>query len=374
MSAKVAPTAPMISLAHVAKRYAGSDTHAVTDLSMTIEEGEIAVLVGPSGCGKTTTLKMINRLIEPTAGVITVAGRDIMDVDAPDLRRSIGYVIQQIGLLPHRTIGENIATVPRLMGWDRDRTTARVEELIDLVGLDHGMRDRYPSELSGGQRQRVGVARALAVDPPVMLMDEPFGAVDPIVRGRLQDQFLDLQQRLGTTIVLVTHDIDEAIRLGDKIAILNEGGILEQFDTPMAILRDPANDFVVDFLGADRGLKRLSLIRIKEAELESGPVLTPWATVDEARAVMARYGIDWIGVGAADDRLDGWIPASALDGRRTLEDIPLRPFMARLRLDSSLLDALDTVVSSRTSVAAVFDGERYLGMLTAATIGREIIQ
>jgi osmoprotectant transport system ATP-binding protein len=205
-----------------------------------------------------------------------------------------------------------------------------------------------------------------------MLMDEPFGAVDPIVRGRLQDQFLELQRRIGKTIVLVTHDIDEAIKLGDRIALLNVGGILEQFDTPMSILREPANDFVIDFLGTDRGLKRLSLIPISEATLEPGPIVAPSSSVEEARRVMAQYDVDWIGVGELD-RLDGWVPASALEGRTNLDNLELRRFRSWLRLDSSLLDALDTVVSSHTSVAAVFDGDRYLGMLTANTISKEII-
>ncbi len=363
---------PMISLDTVTKTYPGDSLPAVDRLTLDIAEGEIVVLVGPSGCGKTTTLKMINRLIEPTSGTIVVAGRNVLDVPAPTLRRGIGYVIQQVGLLPHRTIAENIATVPTLLDWDRRRIDERVDELFDVVDLDPAMRDRYPSELSGGQRQRVGVARALAVDPPVMLMDEPFGAVDPIVRARLQDQFLDIQRRIGKTIVMVTHDIDEAIKLGDRIALLNVGGTLEQFDTPMNILREPANEFVVDFLGNDRGLKRLSLISISEATLEQGPVIAPSSSVEEARRVMARYDVDWIGVGEAG-RLDGWVPGSVLEGRTNLEGLELLRFRSWLRLDSSLLDALDTVVSSHTSVAAVFDGDRYLGMLTADTIGKEII-
>ena len=364
---------PMIRLSHVYKEYPGTSRPAVQDLSLEIAEGEIAVLIGPSGCGKTTTLKMINRLIEPTGGEITVGGKDIRDVSAPELRRGIGYVIQQIGLFPHRTIAENIATVPRLLGWERATIESRVDELIEMVHLERSMRDRYPAELSGGQRQRVGVARALAADPPVMLMDEPFGAVDPIIRARLQDQFLELHQRLGKTIVLVTHDIDEAIKLGDRMAILNVGGILEQYGTPEEILREPANEFVVDFLGNDRGLKRLSLIPISRAELDPGPVLPPQATVDEARSVMARYNIDWIGV-AEEGRLLGWAPANELVGRTSLQGVQLRRFRAWLRLDSTLRQALDTVVSSHTNVAAVFDGEQYLGMLTAETIAKEIIQ
>ena len=363
----------MIRLENVSKVYPGAASPAVSELNLEVGEGEIAVLVGPSGCGKTTTLKMINRLIEPTSGRIEVAGQDVMALDPSDLRRGIGYVIQQIGLFPHRTIAENIATVPRLLRWDAARIEARVNELIEVVDLEKSMRDRYPAELSGGQRQRVGVARALAVDPPVMLMDEPFGAVDPIVRARLQDQFLEIQARIRKTIVLVTHDIDEAIKLGDKIAILQNGGVLAQYDSPADILKNPASDFVADFLGTDRGLKRLALIPISAAELDPGPVLPATATVGEAREVMSRYGVDWIGVGG-DGRLDGWVPASELNARSNLTGLPLRRFRSWLRLDSSLREALDTVISSRTSVAPVFDGDRYLGMLTADTIGREIVQ
>lgn len=362
----------MIRMRNVGKVYDGSADPAVTDLTLDVDEGDIVVLVGPSGCGKTTTLKMINRLIDPTSGTITVAGRDITEVSAPELRRGIGYVIQQVGLLPHRTIEQNIATVPALLGWDRKRTMARIDELFEVVDLDPSMRDRYPSELSGGQRQRVGVARALAADPPVMLMDEPFGAVDPIVRGKLQDEFLALQERLHKTIVMVTHDIDEAIKLGDRIAILNLGGILEQYDTPMRILEAPANDFVMDFLGPERGLKRLSLIPIRTAELAEGPVVGRDSTIDDARAVMARHGVDWIGIGTAGI-LEGWIDAADLGDGDGLPLGTMRPFRSRLSLDASLLDALDVVVSSRTSVAAVFDDDRYVGMLTAETIGREII-
>ncbi len=362
-----------ISLRHVSKVYAGAPEPAVGNLNLEIAEGEIVVLVGPSGCGKTTTLKMINRLIEPTGGEIVIAGRDVTTMSASELRRGIGYVIQQVGLFPHRTVAQNIATVPRLLGWDEARTRARVDELIGVVHLEPSLRDRYPSELSGGQRQRAGVARALAADPPVLLMDEPFAAVDPIVRARLQDQLLELQSQLGKTIVLVTHDIDEAIKLGDRIAILNIGGVLEQYDTPTEILANPANDFVIDFLGSDRGLKRLSLIPISEVELDPGPVVAPGASTGEARAVMARYGVDWIGVGEGT-RLDGWVAGADLDSHTDLTGVVLQPFRTRLSPGSSLREALDAVVSSRTSVAAVFDGDAYLGMLTADTIGEAIIQ
>ncbi len=364
---------PMINLESVAKVFPGTELPAVTGLSLDVSEGELVVLVGPSGCGKTTTLKMINRLIEPTSGTITVAGNDIMAVPAPELRRNIGYVIQQTGLFPHRTIGDNIATVPRLLGWEKPRIQKRIDELMDLVDLDPGMRYRYPAELSGGQRQRVGVARALAADPPVLLMDEPFGAVDPIVRARLQDELLGLQARVNKTIVLVTHDIDEAIRLGDRVAILNVGGILEQYDTPAEILRSPADDFVEDFLGSDRGIKRLSLIPISDADLVEGPVVGPEAPAAEARAVMERYGVDWFGV-RRGDRLLGWAPGSDLEDGSSIADLTLRRFEAYLGLSDSLREALDTVITSHTRVAPVFDGDRYVGMLTTDEIGREIAQ
>ncbi|HTD49351.1 MAG TPA: ATP-binding cassette domain-containing protein, partial [Acidimicrobiia bacterium] len=276
----------MINLEHVAKVYPGQTVPAVGDLSLDVLEGEIAVLIGPSGCGKSTTLRMINRLIEPTSGRITVAGKDIASQKPHELRLAIGYVIQQVGLFPHRTIGRNIATVPELLGWDRSRIKARVAELMDLVGLETELASRYPAELSGGQQQRVGVARALAADPPVLLMDEPFGAVDPIVRLRLQEELLDLQRRLHKTIVFVTHDIDEAIRLGDRVAVLNVGGVLEQYGPPVDVLAEPASPFVLEFLGADRGLKRLALIPVSDAELQPGPTVDAAAPVSEARAVM----------------------------------------------------------------------------------------
>jgi osmoprotectant transport system ATP-binding protein len=250
------------------KRYPGCRSPAVDRLSLEVPAGDICVLVGPSGCGKTTAMRMVNRMIDITEGDILLGGSSIKQRKPDELRRSIGYVIQQIGLFPHRTIGDNVATVPRLLGWDKARMAARVDELLELVGLDPGeMRDRYPAQLSGGQRQRVGVARALAVDPPVMLMDEPFGAIDPINRERLQNEFLRLQAELRKTIVFVTHDIDEAIKMGDRVAILREGGYLAQYGTPEEILARPLDDFVASFVGADRGLKRLSLTTLGELEL-----------------------------------------------------------------------------------------------------------
>jgi osmoprotectant transport system ATP-binding protein len=362
---------PMISLDQVTKVFPGSSIPAVDGLSLEIPEGEIVVLVGPSGCGKTTTLKMINRVIEPTAGTIRMGGRDSAAIPAHLLRREIGYVIQQIGLFPHRTIGQNIATVPRLLGWETARISERVGELIELVGLDTEMVDRYPSELSGGQQQRVGVARALAADPPVLLMDEPFGAVDPIVRGRLQEELLALQSRLRKTIVFVTHDIDEAILLGDRVALLNVGGVLEQYGPPDEVLKEPANDFVAEFLGTDRGIKRLSLIPIVAVELDPGPVVAPGSSIAEARRVMDGYGIDWVAVGEGD-RISGWVAEAELDSRAAVDDGPLRPFRTRIDSSGTLKQALDAVVSTRTQVAAVFDGDVYLGMLTADQINREI--
>jgi osmoprotectant transport system ATP-binding protein len=259
----------MIEFKGVSKTYPGTSTSVVNDLSFEIPEGEVCVLVGPSGCGKTTTMRMVNRLIEPTDGEILIDGEPNTSMSGTQLRRKIGYAIQQIGLFPHRTIAENIATVPGLLGWDKGRIKERVDGLLELVGLDpNDYRNRYPAELSGGQQQRVGVARAMAADPPIMLMDEPFGAVDPITRERLQDEFLRIQQDIKKTIVFVTHDIDEAIKMGDKIAILKQGGVLAQYDTPENILSNPNSEFVSSFVGSDRVLKRLSLTRVGDLPLE----------------------------------------------------------------------------------------------------------
>jgi osmoprotectant transport system ATP-binding protein len=266
----------VVEFEKVTKRYTGGrgDPAAVQELSMRVPGGEICVLVGPSGCGKTTTLKMVNRLVEPSSGRILLDGQDIGRRNAVELRRGIGYVIQQTGLFPHRTIGDNVATVPRLVGWDKARVRARVDELIELVGLDPAKyHDRYPAQLSGGERQRIGVARAIAADPPVLLMDEPFGAVDPITRERLQNEFLRLQRQLATTILFVTHDIDEAIKMGDRVAVFKPGGRLAQFDSAETVLEAPADEFVARFVGADRGLKRLSLSRVKDVPLERPPTV-----------------------------------------------------------------------------------------------------
>ena len=277
----------------VTKRYPGRTQPAVDDLSLTIPAGDICVLVGPSGGGKTTAMKLVNRLIPLTEGDIRIDGRSIGSLDETELRRGIGYVIQQIGLFPHMTVAGNIGTVPRLLGWDRQRIDARVRELLDLVGLDaDGDRERYPAQLSGGQRQRVGLARALAADPPLMLMDEPFGAIDPITRERLQDEFLRLHREIRKTVIFVTHDIDEAIKMGDRIAILAEGGRLAQYDTPDQILAEPANEFVARFVGNDRGLKRLSLATLEDLELEpitngaSGPRAPVQTSLRDALSIM----------------------------------------------------------------------------------------
>lgn len=361
----------MIDLENLTKTFPGSPTPAVDSLNLNVDRGEIVVFVGPSGCGKTTTLKMINRLIEPTSGTIRIDGQSVETVPVHELRRGIGYVIQQIGLFPHRTIRQNIATVPGLLDWDKTKINERVDELTDLVALDPLILDRYPAELSGGQRQRVGVARALAADP-VLLMDEPFGAVDPIVRAHLQDELLALQQRLHKTIALVTHDIDEAIKLGDRVAILSEGGHLEQYGSPAEILREPANPFVADFLGTDRGIKRLSLIPISDLDLEVGPVVDRSASHAEAVATALEYGTDWVAVGEGAI-VEGWIRVADIPSAGA-GSVDIEPFLTRLDRNATLKEALDAVVSSHTSVAAVFDGNELVGMVTAAAISREIVQ
>jgi osmoprotectant transport system ATP-binding protein len=271
-----------IVLDHITKQYPGQSTPAVEDFSMRIEPGELVMFVGPSGCGKTTTMKMINRIIEPSTGSIRINGDDVLSLDGNELRRHIGYVIQQIGLFPHFTIAENIAVVPKLLGWSKARTAARVDELLNTVQLDPGIfADRYPRQLSGGQQQRVGVARALAADPPVMLMDEPFGATDPITREKLQAEFLRLQADIGKTIIFVTHDFEEAIRMGDRIAVLSERSRIEQFDTPARILANPANEYVRSFIGEGAALKRLALIPVSGATVGSPDSSAPAATIEE---------------------------------------------------------------------------------------------
>jgi osmoprotectant transport system ATP-binding protein len=304
----------------VTKRYPGREQPAVDELSLTIPAGEICVLVGPSGGGKTTALKMVNRLIDPTDGDIRIGGRSIRELDVTTLRRAIGYVIQQTGLFPHMTVADNVATVPRLLRWPKSQIRDRTAVLLDLVGLDREYGPRYPAELSGGERQRVGLARALAADPRVLLMDEPFGALDPITRGRLQQELLRLHGELRKTIVFVTHDIDEAIAMGDHIAILRPGGRLAQYDTPDEILARPADEFVASFVGADRGLKRLALMRLEELPLApldgvAGPSLPGSTTLREALSEMLAGGSRAVVVTGDDGQPRGIVTLDAL-GRR----------------------------------------------------------
>jgi osmoprotectant transport system ATP-binding protein len=285
-----------LEFAAATKHYPGAESPAVDALSLKVPAGEICVLVGPSGCGKTTAMRMVNRMIDPSGGDILVGGRSVRERDVDDLRREIGYVIQQVGLFPHRSIADNIATVPRLLGWGKPRVADRVEELMDLIGLPQEMARRYPAQLSGGQRQRVGVARALAADPPLMLMDEPFGAIDPINRDRLQNEFLRLQAEVRKTIVFVTHDIDEAIKMGDRVAVLQVGGKLAQYAPPSELLLRPANAFVEDFVGADRALKRLALMRVRDVPREKlgsvadGPELSPDTRLRDALSDLLAHG------------------------------------------------------------------------------------
>jgi osmoprotectant transport system ATP-binding protein len=316
----------LITLNDVTKRYPDG-TVAVGDLSLELQSGEITVLLGSSGCGKTTTLRMINRLIEPTSGTIELDGRDLATVPVHELRRGIGYVIQQAGLFPHRTVADNIATVPKLLGWDRKRQRRRAIELIDLVGLEQGMADRYPSQLSGGQQQRVGVARALAADPPVLLMDEPFGAVDPVRRGALQQEFRRLQRDLGKTVVFVTHDVDEAVLLGDRIAIMEQGGKVAQYGPPEALLAQPASEFVASFIGGTRGIKLLSLRSAAEVpHTEVGP-----------------------------DGIAGWTLRSGdrLMWVRDGHEVPVEP----VGPSGTLRDLLDSAIASPARAAVRVDGE-----------------
>jgi osmoprotectant transport system ATP-binding protein len=330
------PQAATLEFRNVSKTYEGSGETAIQDLSFEVPAGDICVLVGPSGCGKTTAMRLVNRMIEMTSGDILLDGASVRTRRPADLRREIGYAIQQIGLFPHQTIADNIATVPRVLGWPRERIRARVDELIDLIGLDPAeTRDRYPAQLSGGQRQRVGVARALAADPPLMLMDEPFGAIDPINRERLQNELLRLQERIRKTIVFVTHDIDEAIKMGDRIAILKKGGVLAQYATPAELLMAPADDFVEDFVGADRALKRLALTSAGEVALRPVDDGLPFALV----------------------RDEGGRPVA---WERGGERHPVRT----VRSDESLRDALSDLLRSPVQLGAVVDGEgRVTGVL-----------
>jgi osmoprotectant transport system ATP-binding protein len=354
---------PAIVLRAVTKRFPGMDHLAVDALSLEIPRGSIVALIGPSGCGKTTTLRMINRLIEPTSGSIEIEGEDVTRMPATELRRGIGYVIQQVGLFPHRTVSQNIATVPRTLGWEKARIRARIDELVELVGLDPAMLGRYPDELSGGQQQRVGVARALAADPPVLLMDEPFGAVDPIVRGRLQDELISLQRRVHKTIVIVTHDIDEAIKLADRVALLNVGGIVEQYAPPDEILAAPASEFVEQFVGDDRSSKRLTLARVADLPFSQGPVVDAGATLEEARAAMEAHRTDWVGL-VDDGAFLGWVDGRELGPGDAPFDRPRERPAAQVHPESTLREAMEIIMTSSTSVAVIDDGGGFGGVVT----------
>jgi osmoprotectant transport system ATP-binding protein len=356
-----------IRLEGLSKVYADG-TVGVAELDLTFAAGELTVLVGPSGCGKTTTMKMINRIIEPTTGRIMIGGEDVTGVDAVKLRRRIGYVIQNVGLFPHQTIRANIGTVPRLLGWDRARTRDRVEELLALVGLDPAVHaDRYPHQLSGGQRQRAGVARALAADPPVLLMDEPFSAVDPVVRERLQSEFLRLQEQVRKTIVFVTHDIEEAVRLGDRIAVMSTGGRVEQFASPADLLGRPANPFVADFVGADRGLKRLAVTGVDAADLEHPPVVHVEDGLADARSAMQSAGARWAVVLGDDEALHGWLSVERAAGAGTVGSVARR-MEAWVPADASLKSAFATMLQHEAGWVAVLDGDRFLGVLTPESL------
>jgi osmoprotectant transport system ATP-binding protein len=346
-SARQYARAAELEFKDVSKRYAGTDALALRSLSFKVPAGDICVLVGPSGCGKTTAMRMVNRMIDITEGDILLDGNSVRGRRPSELRREIGYVIQQIGLFPHLSIGDNIATVPRLLGWDRKRVNARVEELLELISLPPETRDRYPAEVSGGQRQRVGVARALAADPPLMLMDEPFGAIDPITRERLQNEFLRLQEELRKTIVFVTHDIDEAIKMGDRIAIMREGGVLAQYDTPENILTEPADEFVARFVGLDRGLKRLTLSKLSNLSLDDAdriPDGTPAAGQSDPNRVVF-----------VDDQSH---PVGRLGADREPE--PIGPVGEP---DTSLRDALSLIMSDGNRPLVVVDAEGALAGL-----------
>ena len=357
---------PMIHLQGVGKVYPGSDVPAVADLDLSIPEGEIVVLVGPSGCGKSTTLRLINRMIEPTSGRIIFNGEDVTTVNADQLRRQIGYVIQQIGLFPHQTIAQNIATVPKLLGWDKAKTAARVDELLEITGLDPNQyRDRYPKELSGGQAQRVGVARALGGDPDVLLMDEPFGAIDPITRDRLQNEFLRLQSELKKTIVFVTHDIDEAIKMGDRIAILGEQSVIRQFDTPERILAYPVDDFVSDFIGSGSTLKGLNFERVRDLQLsDSWPIVSVDADRAEAQRLFESSPEKWMLVLDSEQRPARWVNDQHLADTATPLSQAGAAVMATVQPNATLHDALEEMLLSNAGQSVVVDGKgRFQGIL-----------
>jgi osmoprotectant transport system ATP-binding protein len=348
--------ASSVSFQGATKRYGNATSPAVDHLDLEVDAGEICVLVGPSGCGKTTSMRMVNRMIDLTEGDILIGGESVMRKDGAKLRREIGYVIQQVGLFPHRTIAQNIATVPQLLGWDKARIRARTTELLDLIGLDPELADRYPVQLSGGQQQRVGVARALAVDPPVMLMDEPFGAIDPIARERLQNEFLRLQANIRKTVIFVTHDIDEAIKMGDKIAIMKQHGRVEQYATPAEILMAPANEFVEDFVGADRALKRLSLLRVGDINLWRAPNARPGQSSAEVRAELDHPDVEVPYALLVDERERplGWLTPRDLAGDTVpaTADSPLGPV---LETGDVMRDALADLLQGESMYAPVVD-------------------
>ncbi|MGY1717970.1 ABC transporter ATP-binding protein [Blastococcus sp. SYSU DS0552] len=366
-TASASGDAAEIRLEGVGKVY-DDGTVGVAELDLTFAAGELTVLVGPSGCGKTTTMKMINRIIEPTTGRIVIGGDDVTRADPVELRRRIGYVIQNVGLFPHQTIRANVGTVPRLLGWDKREIRARVDELLATVGLDpavHG--DRYPAQLSGGQRQRAGVARALAADPPVLLMDEPFSAVDPVVRERLQAEFLRLQATVRKTIVFVTHDIEEAVRIGDRIAVMSEGGRVEQFATPADLLGRPTNEFVADFVGADRGLKRLAVTGIDPEDLEQPPVLHVDDGLADARSALQRSGARWAVVLDDAEHLHGWLSPDRATGGGTVGSAARR-MEAWVPREASLKTAFATMLQHEAGWVAVLDGDQFLGVLTPESL------
>ncbi|MFT4065438.1 ABC transporter ATP-binding protein [Paraburkholderia sp.] len=360
----------MIELSNITKRYDGASTPVVDGINMSVGAGEICVLLGPSGCGKTTTLKMINRLVQPTSGKIFLEGKDTDEFDVVELRRRIGYVIQQIGLFPNMTVEENICVVPQLLGWDKAKARRRAAELLDIVALDPAIYlSRYPKDLSGGQAQRVGVARALATDPAVMLMDEPFGAIDPINRELIQDEFLRIQKQVRKTIVFVSHDIDEAVKMADKIAIFR-GGHIEQFDSPDNILARPASPFVAGFVGADRALKRLRLVRARDAVSASGCAVRVGESGARARAVMAEYGVDQIALVDATDRLQGYFTAAqlhTLDGLLTpAEALPVE---GAANCGDDLRAVVSSMFASGTSrLPTIDDDGRFVGYIEQAHI------
>ncbi|HKG49344.1 MAG TPA: ATP-binding cassette domain-containing protein [Actinomycetales bacterium] len=357
----------MIRLDGVGKTYPDG-TVAVADLTLDVDSGELLALVGPSGCGKSTLLRMVNRLIEPTSGRILLDGEDVTHADPVQLRRRMGYVIQASGLFPHQKVRQNVTTVPRLLGWDAGRSRRRADELLELVGLDPARYgDRYPHELSGGQQQRVGVARALAADPPVLLMDEPFGAVDPIQRDRLQAQFRSIQAELGKTVLFVTHDIDEAVRLADRIAVLSVGGVLEQVADPATVLGAPASPFVADFVGADRGLRRLAVTPIQPGDLEHPPTVSPSDPLSHARSVLDVSPEPYAVVVGADGVLHGWVGARETAGEGVVGD-HLRRFDETVGIGDTLRKALAEIVQHDAGWLPVVDGDRYLGVLTPVSV------